>query len=203
MESRYYFSIRYIPERADNELLSGRCISNMHGFLSHERNKQFKNSVGICFPLWSEQTVGNVIIFASTNESLLTGLSYHPYFSTMMNENLFEISDINVVPDDAEEVRFVFNKTIQKIFNGSKKRRIKRAMKRAEEQGRIYTPISIEDREFALFHEIPMSSQSSGHEFVLHIQRESSVTVEIGQHFNGYGFASNNKWRGTVPIITV
>ena len=202
MESRYYFSIRYIPERADNELLSGRCISNMHGFLSHERNKQFKNSVGICFPLWNEQTVGNVITFVSANESILTGLSYQPYFSTMMNENLFEISDINVVPDDAEEVRFVFNKTIQKIFNGSKNRRIKRAIKRAEQFGHAFTPTSVEEREFQLFHEIPISSKASGHDFVLHIQRQYPVQAEIGGGFNGYGFASNQQWKGTVPLVT-
>lgn len=202
MESRYYFSIRYIPEHADNELLAGRCISNVHGFLSHERNTQFKNSVGICFPLWNEQTVGNVITFVSTNESILTGLSYQPYFSTMMNENLFEISDIKVVPEYVEEARFVFNKTIQKIFNGSKKRRIKRAMKRAEEFGHTFTPISVEEREFKLFHEILISSQSSGHEFVLHIQRQYPVQAEIGQGFNGYGFSSNQLWQGTVPLIS-
>ncbi len=96
MGSRCYFSIRYVPDYADNELLAGRCISNMHGFLSHERNKPFKNSVGICFPVWNEQTVGNVITFVSTNESILTGLSYQPYFSRMVNENLFEISDIKL-----------------------------------------------------------------------------------------------------------
>ncbi|MCF7360856.1 type I-F CRISPR-associated endoribonuclease Cas6/Csy4 [Vibrio sp. A1-b2] len=203
MGSRYYFSIRYIPEYADNELLAGRCISNMHGFLSHERNKPFKNSVGICFPLWNEQTVGSVITFVSTNESILTGLSYQPYFSTMMNENLFEISDINVVPEDVEEVRFVFNKTIQKIFNGSKKRRIKRAMRRAEEFGHTFTPISVEEREFELFHEIPISSQSSGDEFVLHIQRQCLMDEEIQQGFNGYGFASNKLWQGTVPMVAI
>lgn len=75
-------------------------------------------------------------------------------------------------------------------------------MKRAEEQRRISAPISIVDREFDLFHEIPISSQSSGHEFVLHIQLQYSVEAEIGQHFNGYGFASNQQWRGTVPFIT-
>lgn len=121
MEPRYYFSIRFIPEHTDNELLAGRCVSNMHGFLSHERNRSFKNCVGVCFPRWSEKTVGNEIVFVSPHESILTGLSYQPYFSTMVNEGLFDISDIKIVPDDVEEVQFVFNKTIQKIFNGSKR----------------------------------------------------------------------------------
>lgn len=203
MKARYYFSIRFIPENADNELLTGRCISNMHGFLSHERNRSFKNSVGVCFPRWSEKTVGNEIAFVSPHESILTGLSYQPYFSMMVNEGLFDISDIKFVPDDVDEVRFVFNKTIQKIFNGSKKRRIKRSMLRAETQGRIYTPVSVEEREFELFHEIPISSQSSGHAFVLHIQRQFPVYQEIGQSFNGYGFASNQRWQGTVPIMSL
>ncbi|EKO3971863.1 type I-F CRISPR-associated endoribonuclease Cas6/Csy4 [Vibrio fluvialis] len=123
------------------------------------------------FSLWNEQTVGNVMTFVSTNESILTGLSYQPYFSAMMNEKFFGISDIKVVPEDAEDARFVFNKTIQKIFNGSKKRRIKQAMKRAEQFGHAFTPISVEEREFELFHEIPISSKSSGHDFALHKQR--------------------------------
>lgn len=203
MKSRYYFSIRYIPEYVDNELLAGRCISTMHGFISHERNKFFKNSVGISFPCWTEQSVGNEITFVSKHESILTGLSYQPYFSRMMNEGIFEISSIDVVPMGAIEARFVFNKTIQKIFNGAKKRRIKRAIKRAEEHGRAYTPVPNEERVFEFFHEIPISSHSTGHEFILHIQRHIPVDMNVEGGFNGYGFASNERWKETVPIVNV
>jgi CRISPR-associated endonuclease Csy4 len=203
MESRYYFSIRYLPEHADNSLLAGRCIANMHGFLSHERNISFKNSVGISFPCWTEQTVGRVITFVSKHEDILTGLSYQPYFSTMMNEGIFDISQINIVPSDVAETRFVFNKTIQKIFRGSKKRRMKRAMKRAEERGVGYLPVSEEERIFDNFHQVPIGSRSTGNEFVLHIQRELLTEMSVEYGFNGYGFASNDRWRGTVPIVTV
>jgi CRISPR-associated endonuclease Csy4 len=203
MESRYYFSIRYIPEHANNELLAGRCISTMHGFLSQERNKTFKNSVGISFPRWTEQTVGRVITFVSKHETILTGLLFQPYFSTMVNEGVFEISRVDVVTSEAVEARFVFNKTIQKIFSGSKKRRMKRAMKRAEERGEAYLPVSEEDRSFEQFHQVPIGSGSTGNEFVLHIQREWLKEIDSESGFNGYGFASNDKWRGTVPIVTV
>ncbi len=42
-------------------------------------------------------------------------------------------------------------------------------MKRAEEFGHASTPISVEEREFELFHEIPISSKSSGHDVNLHL----------------------------------
>lgn len=80
MMSRYYFSIRYLPEQANNELLAGRCISRMHGFISNDRNSEFKNSVGISFPRWNEHSVGNVIAFISTNKDLLVGLFFSHIF---------------------------------------------------------------------------------------------------------------------------
>lgn len=183
MENRYYFSIRYLPEHADNELLAGRCISTMHGFMSQERNNRFKNSVGISFFNW-------------------TGLSFQPYLSTMINEGVFDISEIREVPGSGVEAQFVFNKTIQKIFIASKKRRVKRAINRAEAQGKSYIPIPNEEREFDLFHEIPVCSQSLGNEFILHIQRRFPEVLEAGKVFNSYGFSSNDKWKGTVPIVS-
>ncbi len=92
--SQFYFSIRYLPEQADNELLAGRCISTMHGFVSNDRNSQFKNSVGVSFPRWDEHSVGNVIAFVSTNTDLLVGLSFQPYFSAMVGEGVFDISSV-------------------------------------------------------------------------------------------------------------
>lgn len=202
MENRYYFSIRYLPEHADNELLAGRCISTMHGFMSQERNNRFKNSVGISFFNWTELSVGNEISFVSTHRDILTGLSFQPYLSTMINEGVFDISEIREVPGSGVEAQFVFNKTIQKIFIASKKRRVKRAINRAEAQGKSYIPIPNEEREFDLFHEIPVCSQSLGNEFILHIQRRFPEVLETGKVFNSYGFSSNDKWKGTVPIVS-
>ncbi|NGZ19078.1 type I-F CRISPR-associated endoribonuclease Cas6/Csy4 [Vibrio aestuarianus] len=198
---RYYFSIRFLPERADYELLAGRCISTMHGFLSQERNHSFKNSVGVAFPHWNEKNIGDVTTFVSEHESVLTGLFYQPYFSTMMKEGLFDLSPIALVPEDVVDARFVYNKTIQKIFNGSKKRRIKRALERAEAQGTGYVPKPAEDREFEPFHCIPIDSHSTGQQFILHIQRQFTDNVGDENQFNSYGFASNERWTGTVPLF--
>ena len=199
--NRYYFSIRFLPERADYELLAGRCISAMHGFLSQERNHSFKNSVGVAFPHWNEKNIGDLIMFVSERESILTGLFYQPYFSTMMNEGLFDISPIALVPQDVIDARFVYNKTIQKMFNGSKKRRIKRALERAEAKGTGYVPKPAEEREFEPFHCIPIDSDSTGQEFILHIQRQFTNYVGDEHQFNSYGFASNERWTGTVPLF--
>ncbi|HBH7879378.1 TPA: type I-F CRISPR-associated endoribonuclease Cas6/Csy4 [Vibrio parahaemolyticus] len=199
MMSRYYFSIRYLPEQANNELLAGRCISRMHGFISNDRNSEFKNSVGISFPRWNEHSVGNVIAFISTNKDLLVGLFFQPYFSTMVGEGLFEISSVELVPDDVGEIRFVRNQTIAKSFIGSKKRRINRGMRRTEVIGQDYFSESEEEREFDFFHSVPMSS-SSENEFILHIQREA-LSGGNQSGFNSYGLATNDKWRGTVPNL--
>lgn len=198
---RYYFSIRFLPERADYELLAGRCISTMHGFLSQERNHSFKNSVGVAFPRWNEKNIGDLIMFVSEHENILTGLCYQPYFSTMMNEGLFDVSPIELVPQDVIDARFVYNKTIQKMFNGSKKRRIKRALARAEAQGTGYVPKPAEEREFKPFHCIPIDSHSTGQQFILHIQRQFTNSVGDENQFNSYGFASNERWTGTVPLF--
>lgn len=201
MEPRYYFSIRYIPEHADNELLAGRCIAHMHGFISNERNLPFKNAVGISFPCWNEQTVGNVVTYVSSNKDILVGLSYQPYFSTMVGEGLFDISQVEAVPDGLSEVRFIRNQTIAKSFLGSKKRRIARGMKHATETGLEYTPISNEEREFEFFHSIPIGSKTNGNEFVLHVQREDISSREQFEGFSGYGLATNDRWKGTVPLL--
>ncbi|MCA2015600.1 type I-F CRISPR-associated endoribonuclease Cas6/Csy4 [Vibrio tritonius] len=198
---RYYFSIRFLPERADYELLAGRCISTMHGFLSQDRNHSFKNSVGVAFPHWNEKNIGDVTTFVSEHESILTGLFYQPYFSTMMNEGLFDVSPIESVPQDVMDAQFVYNRAIKKMFRGSKRRRMKRAKARAEIQGVVYAPSPKEEREFEPFHCIPMVSNSTGLEFILHIQRQFTDAVGDVNQFNSYGFASNERWTGTVPLF--
>ncbi|WGY47394.1 hypothetical protein J0X00_06890 [Vibrio sp. ABG19] len=44
-------------------------------------------------------------------------------------------------------------------------------------------------------------SHSSGQEFVLHIQREILEDDTFQQGFDSYGFASNSKWRGSLPHV--
>lgn len=194
MVERYYFVIEFVPEHADNELLAGRCIQTLHGFMG--ANSQLMHKLGVCFPYWSSESVGKAIAFIGTNEKDLVGLSYQPYFSRMVSEGLFEISNIQPVPNGLPEVRFVRNQTIGKMFVASKKRRIERSMRR----NAGHTPKPSEDREFELFHKIPIASQKSGQDFVLHIQKQVPENNQ-GSEFNSYGFGSPVEWDGTVPDL--
>lgn len=106
------------------------------------------------------------------------------------------------MPDNALEVRFIRNQTIGKSFLGSKKRRIKRSMARAEllDAG-TSLPVTNEERVVDSFHRIPMSSGSSEQDFILFIQKEfADERAECG--FNSYGLATNEERRGTVPELS-
>lgn len=197
MTKRYYFLIRYIPAQADHELLAGRCISQMHLFMVN--NRQAMNKIGVSFPDWNESTVGQTIAFVAEDKEMMVGLSFQPYFSVMVNEGLFEISSVCEVPDIAVEVRFTRNQTIGKSFLGSKKRRIKRSMARSELSGvESSLPVTNEERVIDSFHRIPISSASSGEDYMLFVQKELA-SERVAANFNSYGLATNQEIRGTVP----
>ncbi|MFA0000035.1 type I-F CRISPR-associated endoribonuclease Cas6/Csy4 [Vibrio lentus] len=199
MTKRYYFLIRYMPAQADHELLAGRCISQMHLFMVN--NRQAMNRIGVSFPDWNESTVGQTIAFVAEDKEMMVGLSFQPYFSVMVNEGLFEISSVCEVPDIAVEVRFVRNQTIGKNFLGSKKRRIKRSMARAELSGvESSLPVTNEERVIDSFHRIPISSGSSGEDYILFVQKEL-VSERVAANFNSYGLATNQERKGTVPEL--
>lgn len=199
MTKRYYFCIRYTPVQADYELLAGRCISQMHLFMVN--NRQVMNKIGVIFPDWSDVTVGQTIAFVADDKEVMVGLSFQPYFSLMVNEGLFEISSVCEVPDTAIEVRFTRNQTIGKSFLGSKKRRIKRSMARAEllDAG-TSLPVTNEERIVDSFHRIPISSGSSGEDYILFVQKEF-VSERGAVNFNSYGLATNQERKGTVPEL--
>ncbi|MEZ8110531.1 type I-F CRISPR-associated endoribonuclease Cas6/Csy4 [Vibrio splendidus] len=199
MTKRYYFLIRYIPTQADHELLAGRCISQMHLFMVN--NRQAMNRIGVSFPDWNESTVGQTIAFVAEDKEMMIGLSFQPYFSLMVNEGLFEISSVCEVPDTAVEVRFTRNQTIGKSFLGSKKRRIKRSMARAELSGvEPSLPTTNEERIVDSFHRIPVSSGSSAQNYILFVQKEF-VGERGTASFNSYGLATNQERKGTVPEL--
>ncbi|MDF2152875.1 type I-F CRISPR-associated endoribonuclease Cas6/Csy4 [Vibrio sp. CAU 1672] len=200
MNKRYYFSIRYTPSYADFGLLAGRCIQQMHMFVVN--NPQAKNHVGVCFPRWNATDVGDMIAFVMEDKETLLGLSFQPYFSMMIQEGVFEVSRVCEVPECSSEVRFVRNQTIGKSFIASKQRRMKRSMARAELLDVEHIPVAVEERVVDHFHRIPISSGSSGQEFILHIQKEFTESREQPR-FNSYGFATNQEKKGTVPGLHI
>ena len=192
---RSYFTVTYLPANCDYFLLAGRCISVLHGYLS----RFGLNGIGVSFPKWTLESVGNQIAFVCENDKHLETLQKQNYFQMMSQDGLFELSDICSVPNGSDEIRFVRNQSISKAFAGERRRRMARAKRRAEARGEEYNPnFKFVPKEIEHFHSIPMSSNSNNNKFVLHIQRCEAQT-ERQSKLTKYGFATNKNYLGTVP----
>jgi CRISPR-associated endonuclease Csy4 len=195
---RYYLMVTFIPKEANLELLMGRCVSIMHDYIC----KYAIQGMGISLPTWSNDSIGNVIAFIHTDASILNKLSKNNYFQDMNEVGFFKLSDVNPVPDNCGEVRFIRNQNVAKKFVGEARRRLKRLKKRAIARGGEFNPIkSSFSRGFDAFHRIPASSRSSEQDYILHIQKEISV-LRVEPNFNRYGFATNIEYQGTVPDLS-
>ncbi|MCZ4339771.1 type I-F CRISPR-associated endoribonuclease Cas6/Csy4 [Shewanella colwelliana] len=194
---RYYFMVRFLPEQANLALLTGRCISIMHGFIC----KREIQGLGVSFPAWSDATVGNMIAFVHTDKGVLNELRLQGYFRDMQECGFFSVGNVEAVPDGCAEVRFKRNQNIAKIFVGEARRRLKRLEKRALARGEVFNPNkNTEPREREAFHRIAMSSGTSKQDYLLHIQR-TMVRERLEPMFNSYGFATNKQLNGTVPNL--
>jgi len=194
---RYYFIVRFVPESADHELLSGRCLYVLHGFMSRYEN----NFIGVTFPEWSSSGSGRLVGFVSRSKDLLAELLRQPYFKSMSDEGFFDISDVELVPDDLPELKFIRNQSIAKIFQGEKRRRLERLRRRAEGRGEVFNPFKIAYRTVQEYNRILMDSRSTGNRFYLHIQRQENVR-DICCRYNSYGLASQARAEGTVPDLS-
>lgn len=194
---RYYFTITYLPNNCDVNLLAGRCIGILHGFITSRK----VSNIGICFPSWDDLTIGKQIAFVSSDKALIKELLGQSYFQMMFHDRLFSLSKILEVPEEQNEVMFIRNQSIAKAFFGEKQRRLKRAKKRAEARGEVYKPeYNFEAKDIGHFHSIPMSSRGNGQNFIIHIQKVKLTNV-IGNQFNNYGLATNKALQGTVPSL--
>ena len=194
---RYYFMVQFLPEQVNLALLTGRCISIMHGFIC----KHEIEGLGVSFPAWSDASIGNVIAFVHSDMGALKELRQQSYFQDMQECGFFEVGDVVVVPGGCNEVRFKRNQNIAKIFVGETRRRLKRLEKRALARGEVFNPNkSLEPRDREAFHRIAMSSDTSRQDYLLHIQR-CMADKRLEPMFNSYGFATNKLLNGTVPNL--
>lgn len=194
---RYYFIVRFVPKYSDHELLSGRCLFVLHGFMYRNDTR----IIGVTFPEWSGSGVGSLIGFVSQNQKLLIELAQQPYFTSMSDEGFFDISDVELVPDGLPEIRFLRNQRIAKIFQGEKRRRLERLRKRAESRGEVFKPSKTACRTIREYKRILMDSRSSGNRFYLHVQRQENV-MDISCRYNSYGLANQERIEGTVPDLS-
>ncbi|MBB1334700.1 MULTISPECIES: type I-F CRISPR-associated endoribonuclease Cas6/Csy4 [unclassified Pseudoalteromonas] len=195
---RYYFIIHFLPKQANLALLTGRCISIMHGFIL----KHNIEGVGVTFPNWSDSSIGNVIAFAHTDMEILNSLKEQAYFVDMQDCGFFKLSQVLAVPEDCQEIRFIRNQAVAKIFTGESRRRLKRLQKRALARGEDFNPKKLAaPREVDIFHRVAMTSKSSQEGYILHIQKQNA-DCQAEPTFSNYGFASNEKFKGTVPDLS-
>ncbi|MBB1317333.1 type I-F CRISPR-associated endoribonuclease Cas6/Csy4 [Shewanella sp. SR43-4] len=196
---RYYFMVRFIPKEANLALLTGRCISIMHGYIC----KHDIQGLGVSFPAWSGESIGNIIAFIHTDSNVLNALRLQSYFQDMKECGFFEVGEVSTVPTGFGEVRFKRNQGIAKMFVGEARRRLKRLEQRALVRGEHFEPKkNSEPREFDTFHRIAISSQSNNQDYILHIQK-CIVEKQDKAVFNRYGFATNQELNGTVPDLSM
>lgn len=119
----------------------------------------------------------------------------------MQADNIFLLSLVLDTPDACQNVRFIRNQSLAKLFVGERKRRLARAKRRAEARGEAFLPyIAVESREVGIFHSALMQSASNGHSYVLYIQKHQ---YDKNQSFDysSYGLASNELYMGNVPDL--
>ncbi len=190
--------VTFLPKEANLALLMGRCVSIMHGFIC----KHNIEGVGVSLPAWTDETIGNAIAFIHHDKNVLDKLKNQSYFQDMTESGFFKISSVTLVPDECEEVRFKRNQGIGKMYAADSRRRLKRLEKRAVARGDFFNPNKTSAlREFDTFHRIPISSGSNQQDYILHIQK-GGVNDQEEPIFSKYGFASNEKFMGTVPDLS-
>jgi len=195
--TRYYFCIRYVPDRVDVSLLAGRCIWILHGFIT----KRQCSGIGVSFPDWSNESLGKSIAFVSQDKDVLELLSSQSYFQMMESEKIFYVSPVTKVPDSCSEIRFKRNQNIAKCFVGERKRRLARAKRRAAARGEEFKPVlNSPIREVEPFHNAAVYSKSSNTTLMLHIQKQNNVN-RVNNDFGNYGLATNRNFMGTVPEL--
>lgn len=195
---RYYFTVRFLPESANVNLLVGRCLFIMHGYIC----KKDMQGIGVSFPHWNDESIGNVIAFFYSDKDALNMLSQQRFFNDMKECGFFSVSEVTEVPTDCPEVRFKRNQTIKKIFPSERKRRLKRLERRAKDQGKEFNPEKLGSaREFDFFHRISVASVSKSADVELYIQKQIDIDcIETG--YNSYGLATNERHSGTAPDLS-
>ena len=108
---RYFFYIRFIPETANTNLLVGRCLFILHGFIK----KYQVEGLGVSFPNWTEESIGSTMAFVHCDIELLDKFKGQGYFQDMFDCGFFQISDISLVPSTCPEVKFKRNQRLKKV----------------------------------------------------------------------------------------
>lgn len=194
----YYRTVTFLPKIKNNEALVGHCLKVLHGVCT----QYTINTIGVSFPEWREETIGDKISFISPKPLELDFLLQQTYFAEMTALGYFCISELTTVPEECNLVVFRRNQKIDQATPNGQRIRAERLAKRAMNRG--YSPIRFtpEDLVFEHYHSIPITSTRSGKSFRLNLQYQRLDTVPDGQWaFSSYGLANRELESSPVPVI--
>ncbi|MFA0338886.1 type I-F CRISPR-associated endoribonuclease Cas6/Csy4 [Vibrio breoganii] len=196
----YYKTVTFLPARCNNESLAAKCLRILHGF-----NYEYETrNIGVSFPLWSDDTIGNKISFVSTNKIELDLLLKQQYFNQMKELRYFDISKTMFVPDHCEYVSFKRCQSIDKTTPAGQARKLKRLKKRAEARGKELDLPSLKQQDIVTlhhYHSLEEESKSRDDSFRLNIRMFKEPSLDGDALFSSYGLANAENTFQAVPFI--
>lgn len=196
----YYKTVTFLPERCNNESLAAKCLQVLHGF-----NYEYETrNIGVSFPLWSDESIGNKVSFISTNRIELDLLLKQHYFTQMKHLHYFDISKTTIVPDTCKYVSFKRCQSIDKTSLARQATKMKRLEKRAIARGESFDYYSLKPKEnfvIAHYHSLEEHSQSNKMGFRLNIRIYPETTLKGDFVFSSYGLANTESSFQPVPLI--
>lgn len=194
----YYRTVTFLPKIKNNEALVGHCLKVLHGVCT----KYTINTIGVSFPEWGKETIGDKISFISPKPLELDFLLQQNYFAEMTALGYFSISESTTVPEECNLAIFRRNQKIDQATPNGQRIRAERLAKRAVDRSNSAIRFTPKDLVFDHYHSIPISSTRSGKSFRLNLQYQQLDTVTDGQWaFSSYGLANQDLESCPVPVI--
>jgi len=194
----YYRTVTFLPIKKNNEALIGCCLKVLHGVCT----KYTINTIGVSFPEWRKETIGDKISFISPNPLELDFLLQQAYFADMTALGYFNISESTMVPEECHLAVFRRNQKIDQATPNGQRIRAERLAKRARDRGDSPTRFTPEDLVFEHYHSIPIASTRSGQSFRLNLQYQQLNAATYGKWaFSSYGLANKELESCPVPVI--
>lgn len=196
----YYRTVTFLPKQCDNELLAAKCINVLHGF----NYKHHSRSVGVSFPLWNDQTVGNKVSFVSTKPTELDLLLNQAYFNQMEMLGYFHISILSSVPERQPYASFKRDQSIDKTTAARHSARLRRLEKRAYSRNEQFKGRDFHQRDILTVphhHSLELYSKGNGNSFTLNICMSVEFDLNEAAIFSSYGLANAESSFQQVPWV--
>ncbi|MRI34281.1 type I-F CRISPR-associated endoribonuclease Cas6/Csy4 [Endozoicomonas sp. OPT23] len=153
----------------------------------HGINKRQEGALGLSFPEYSDESLGNLIRVVSYDKNDLTNFKRHPLIQLLKKNQSVDIPPIRESTEQQSELRFIRDRRNDRRIIGHWTN-LGLSEKEAEEK------ISVLDKITDPLHYIWIRSKS-GHLFKIYIRKESSPQRHDGS-FSSYGLSSAG---ATVP----